>query len=131
PSIYTLSLHDALPISLSSSVGASFLGAASGSRISTFGTSPLRVIVLRVPSASVIVTMKSSLRMSVPSNFCPLARVTVTGMGFDPPPPRLPRPPPPPPDTHVFCSVRGSLYFDAIPLRSPVTEWQLAHFELK
>ena len=46
------------------------LCASSGSRISTFGTSPSRVNERCVPSAVVSMTMKSSMRSSRPSTFC-------------------------------------------------------------
>src|SRR5579859_7875146 len=72
----------------SSSASTIFLCASFGSFTSTFGTSPSRAIDLRVPSASVRMTRKSSLRTSLPSNFFPSGMVTVTGRPA--PPPRRP-----------------------------------------
>ena len=41
------------------------------------------------------------------------------------------RRPPLPGKIHVCWSALGSVYLDATPFRSPVTEWQEAHFDLK
>ena len=87
-----------------------------GSLTSTFGTPLLRAIDLRVPSGSVRMTRKSSLRTSVPSSFEPSASVTVDGIAgaaaaaASAAAAERPRSSPRP---SAFCSARGSENFDA------------------
>ena len=74
------------------------------------------------------------MRTSSPSTFSPDGSVTVASVGGGPSDaaPRPPRPPrPPPPDTQRFCSVSRIGNPLAMPCRSPVGEWQLAHFAAK
>ena len=92
----------------SSSASTIFLCASFGSLTSTLGTSPLRAMDLRVPSASVRMTRKSSLRTSLPSSFDPSAHGDGYGIAAPPPPrpaagewrPATRRP-------SAFCSARG------------------------
>src|SRR5262249_30425605 len=70
------------------------------------------------------------MRTRVPSVFFPPA-VTVTVVGGTFTGDTGPRPPPPPGIRNVFCSILGSAIRDAMPFRSPVTEWHDAHFDLK
>src|SRR5262249_60338620 len=102
------------------------------SRIATAGVLPSVTNDRCVPSGSVKDTTKSSIRSSLPSTFSPEDRVTTAVIGGAvltvPAPPKRP---PLPGRSHVCWSAFGSVYFVANPFRSPVTEWQEAHFVLK
>src|SRR5438552_4600520 len=72
------------------------------------------------------------MRSIFPSTFSPGGNVTMAVMGggvrAGPAPPKRP---PLPGKIHVCWSAFGSVYLDATPFRSPLTEWQEAHFALK
>ena len=97
--------------------------AAAGRGSSTFGLSPSRRKVRCVPSASVSVTMKSSIRPRRPSTFWPAASVTVTVVGGTltgagcPPPNRARRRPA---SARSAAAIFGSVNFAPKPFRSPV-----------
>ena len=80
------------------------------------------------------VTRKSSRRARRPASFSPEASVTVAVTGLvagGGPARRAPRGRATPPDTHMFWRAIGLAARVAMPWRSPVGEWQLAHWAAK